>query len=236
VSVVRSSHFTALVVCATVTVSACNSGGSGSVTLETDDQVASYGIGRNMGAQLVQVADHLDMDALTRGVRDAVAEVESPVPEDSIRQVLQRFSQTVQQEQQASQQAAAQENLQKGQAFLAENAEKEGVTTTESGLQYEVLDPGEGERPAPGDQVTINYRGTLVDGTEFDSSYKRGEPTTFGVSGVIPGFSEGLQLMPVGSKYKFYIPSDLAYGPRGQGQTIGPNETLIFEVELLSIG
>ena len=123
----------------------------------------------------------------------------------------------------------------KGEAFLRENATKEGITTTASGLQYEVLVPAEGPRPLASDTVEVHYRGTLLNGQEFDSSYKRGEPISFPLNRVIPGWTEGLQLMPVGSKYRLFIPSNLAYGPRGAGGVIGPDETLVFEVELLGI-
>ena len=128
-------------------------------------------------------------------------------------------------------------NSVEGEAYLASNAEKDGVTTTASGLQYEVLREGEagGAQPTAADEVSINYRGTLIDGTEFDSSYTRGQPAQFGVMGVIPGFSEGLQLMTVGSQFRFVIPSDIAYGAQGAGGDIGPNSTLIFEIELLDI-
>ncbi|MGB2363602.1 MAG: FKBP-type peptidyl-prolyl cis-trans isomerase [Flavobacteriales bacterium] len=132
-------------------------------------------------------------------------------------------------------QKKSQEAISTGQAFLDENGKKEGVTTTASGLQFEVLTNGTGATPVETDQVTVHYHGTLVDGTVFDSSVERGQPATFPVNGVIPGWVEALQLMNVGSKYKLYIPSDLAYGERGAGGSIGPNETLIFEVELLSI-
>jgi FKBP-type peptidyl-prolyl cis-trans isomerase len=123
----------------------------------------------------------------------------------------------------------------KGEAFLQENAKKEGVKTTASGLQYEVLTEGTGKKPGPTDTVRVHYRGTLLDGTEFDSSYKRGEPVSFRLNQVIPGWTEGLQLMSEGSTYRLFIPSNLAYGPRGAGGVIGPDETLIFEVELLAV-
>ena len=129
----------------------------------------------------------------------------------------------------------AEENTAQGETFLAENAASEGVAVTESGLQYEVIREGEGARPGPDDRVSIHYKGTLIDGTQFDSSYDRGEPAQFGVGGVIAGFSEGLQLMTVGSHYRLYIPSELGYGAQGTGANIGPNATLIFELELLEI-
>lgn len=129
----------------------------------------------------------------------------------------------------------AQANLDKGEAFLAENAKKDGVMTTDSGLQYEVMTAGEGDNPTAQDKVTVNYKGTLIDGTVFDSSYDRGEPVTFPLSNVIKGWTEGVQLMKPGAKYKFFIPSELAYGERGAGGRIGPNEALVFEVELLEV-
>ena len=129
----------------------------------------------------------------------------------------------------------AEKNKIEGDAFLAENKNKEGVKTTESGLQYEVITAGEGSKPKATDQVSVHYVGTLIDGTEFDSSHKRGQPATFFLNRVVKGWTEGLQLMPVGSKYRFYIPSELGYGERGAGPKIGPNATLTFEVELLEI-
>jgi FKBP-type peptidyl-prolyl cis-trans isomerase FklB len=135
----------------------------------------------------------------------------------------------------AKQAEVAKKNKAEGEAFLAENKKKEGVKTTPSGLQYKVIKPGKGKKPKSSDTVTVNYRGTLIDGTEFDSSYKRGQPATFQVSGVIPGWTEALQLMEEGAKWQLFIPSNLAYGERGAGGVIGPNATLIFEVELISI-
>jgi len=208
---------------------------NGTPALDTDTQKASYGIGLQMGGQLAPAESRLDMDAFQAGIRDGIAGAEPAIPQAELQTALQAFSQAVNAEITERRTAEAAANTAEGETFLAENAEREGVMVTESGLQYEVLEPGDGPTPGPDDQVTINYRGTLIDGTQFDSSYDRGEPATFSVGGVIPGFSEGLQLMPVGSKYKFYIPGDLAYGPQGSGQTIGPNQTLIFEVELLEI-
>ena len=135
----------------------------------------------------------------------------------------------------AAQQKAMEENAAEGEAFLAENAAKEGMMITDSGLQYEILTQGDGPTPTAESRVKVHYRGTLLDGTEFDSSYERGEPTDFGMNGVIPGFGEGLQLMPVGSHYRFFIPANIAYGMQAAGSIIGPNSTLIFEVELQEI-
>ena len=150
-------------------------------------------------------------------------------------QAGQRLVQRAEEEQRIRMEESGVENAAEGEAFLEANAVAEGVTVTDSGLQYEILEEATGPNPASTSQVRIHYRGTLIDGTEFDSSYSRGEPATFGVGGVIPGFGEGLQLMSVGSKYRFFIPSDLAYGANGAGGAIGPNSTLIFELELLEI-
>jgi FKBP-type peptidyl-prolyl cis-trans isomerase len=207
----------------------------GTPSLDTEDQKASYGIGLQMGGQLAPAETHIDMDAFLAGVRDGMAGNEPAVPQTELQTALQSLSQRVNAEETERRSAAGEKNAADGEAFLAENAQKEGVTVTESGLQYEVLEEGDGPKPGPTDQVTIQYRGTLIDGTQFDSSYDRGEPATFGVNGVIAGFSEGLQLMSVGSKYRFFIPSDLGYGPNGSGRNIGPNAALIFEVELLGI-
>jgi FKBP-type peptidyl-prolyl cis-trans isomerase FkpA/FKBP-type peptidyl-prolyl cis-trans isomerase FklB len=204
--------------------------------LDNEAAKASYAIGRDMGQNLVPARDHLDEAAFLRGFREAMAEEDAALPQEDLRAALQSFSQTIQEEQQAEMEAAGQQNQQEGEEYLAQNADKPGVTVTDSGLQYEVLEEGDGPRPSEDDTVTIQYRGTLIDGTEFDSSYERGEPATFPVGGVIPGFSEALQLMPVGSKYRVVIPGELAYGAQGAGQDIGPNATLIFEIELLGIG
>lgn len=205
--------------------------GGGSAALDTDVQKASYAVGINVGNSLREADGILDMPAFQRGLREAMGGEEHALEPEELQAALQHLNELMSE----AQDAAAQENLEAGQAYMAENGAREGVTTTESGLQYEVLEAGEGEQPAPDDQVTIHYRGTLIDGTEFDSSYERGEPATFSVGGVIPGFAEGLQLMRPGSHYRFVIPSNLGYGPQGAGQDIGPNSTLIFEVELLGI-
>lgn len=203
-------------------------------SLETADQKASYGIGRNIGQGLVPMAERIDVDALARGLRDALDERDPAVSQAVLDTTLQTFQMALQAAQQQKMAEEAEANQAAADSFLATNAEREGVQTTDSGLQYEVIEEGDGPKPGPDDQVTVHYRGTLPDGTQFDSSYDRGEPATFSLQGVIPGFAEGLQLMSVGSKYKLYIPPDLGYGPRGQGP-IPPNSTLIFELEMLDI-
>ena len=209
--------------------------GGRSAPLDTEDAKASYAIGRDMGTNLAPAQGRLDMDAFMRGLREAMAEEDAALPQEELRAALQAFSQAIQEEQAAEREAEAEANQQEGEAYLAENEQRAEVSVTESGLQYEVVEEGDGPRPQPGDQVTIHYRGTLIDGTEFDSSYERGEPATFGVGQVIPGFSEALQLMEVGSTYRVVIPGELGYGAQGSGRNIGPNATLIFEIELLEI-
>ncbi len=210
---------------------------SGSASLETDDEIASYGFGLDIGRSLEPTVTHLDRDALVRGIEDALDGVDPAISSEQVAEVTQRVGTLIREEQGAEFEAMTESNRVEGEAYLASNAERDGVTTTASGLQYEVLREGEagGAQPTAADQVSIHYRGTLIDGTEFDSSYSRGQPAQFGVMGVIPGFSEGLQLMTVGSHYRFVIPSDMAYGPQGTGSDIGPNSTLIFEIELLEV-
>lgn len=209
-------------------------GGRGAA-LDTDEAKASYAIGRDMGANLAPARGRLNEDAFLRGLHEAMDGQDAALPQEELRASLQSFSQAIQEEQAAEREAASQRNLEEGEAYLAENADRAEVTVTDTGLQYEVLEEGDGPRPEAGDQVTIHYRGTLLDGTEFDSSYERGEPATFPVGQVIPGFSEALQLMPVGSKFRVVIPGDLGYGAQGAGEEIGPNATLVFEIELLEI-
>jgi FKBP-type peptidyl-prolyl cis-trans isomerase len=230
----RIRHSAALLGAALL-VSACGGAGSSEAALDTDDQKASYGIGLDMGRSLEPAKGRLDMPAFTKGIEDAMSGADPALTQDVIQTALQAFSQSIMVAQQADQAAAGEKNKTDGQAFLAQNGAKEGVITTESGLQYEVLREGDGPRPMAGDQVSVNYKGTLIDGTQFDSSYDRGEPAVFSVGGVISGFSEALQLMPVGSQFRVVIPGDLAYGPQGAGGDIGPNATLIFEIELLDI-
>lgn len=232
----RSAAHVALPLCV-LALAACGGGleSAQNATVESEDQKASYAIGLQVGGSLAPADEHVDMQAFLRGVQDAMAGREPVVPPAELQTAMQQFMETMQREQQEEATAAAERNQQAGAEYLAENAAREGVTTTASGLQYEVLRAGDGPSPGPDDRVTIHYRGTLPDGTQFDSSYDRNEPATFAVSGVIPGFSEGLQLMQVGSQYRFVIPGDIAYGPAGSGGVIGPNQTLVFEVELLEI-
>ncbi len=213
-------------------LSACQ---GGTPALDTDERKASYGLGFQMGGQLQPASSHIDLDAFVAGLKDGIAGAEASLSDSVIQAAFQVMSAQVEEEETARMAAEGEKAATEGKAFLADNATKEGIVVTESGLQYEVLREGTGAKPGPEDQVSVHYKGTLLDGTQFDSSYDGGEPAVFGVNGVIPGFSEALQLMPVGSQYRFFIPADLAYGPQGTGGPIGPNATLIFEVELLEI-
>ncbi|ALZ74953.1 FKBP-type peptidyl-prolyl cis-trans isomerase [Rheinheimera sp. F8] len=200
--------------------------------LTTLEQHASYGIGLQMGQQLADNPfDGLDIAAVAAGLAAAFYGDEPEVSEDQIRAAFQVISGRMQEAESAKAQVAAAV----GEAFLAENATKAGIVVTESGLQYEVLNAGSGAKPTRADKVRTHYHGTLIDGTVFDSSYNRGQPAEFPVSGVIAGWTEALQLMPVGAKYRLYIPHNLAYGERGAGGAIKPYSALIFDVELLEI-
>ncbi len=217
-----------------VAITGCNEKASDkAVKLESDEQKVSYGMGLNLGKRIKEEFA-LDVDAFSAGVRHAFAGSEPLMTDDQIMETMQAFQQKQIETREAEFKATADKNKADAEAFLAANKAKDGVNVTESGLQYRVITEGKGAKPKADDTVEVNYRGTLIDGTEFDSSYKRGESVTFPVSGVIPGWTEALQLMPVGSKYELVIPSELAYGPGGTGP-IGPNATLIFEVELLGI-
>ena len=208
----------------------------------TDVQKSSYAIGLDVVRTLKQQGIEIDPQFLAAGIRDAgTGATLQMTPEETTAALttLQQSQRAKQQAQMAKMQeakkAAGGTNEAEGKKFLEENKSKPGVTVLPDGLQYKVLTEGTGAVPKATDTVTVNYRGTLINGTEFDSSYKRGEPATFGVGGVIPGWTEILQKMKTGSKYQVFIPSNLAYGERGAGADIGPNATLIFEVELLSI-
>jgi FKBP-type peptidyl-prolyl cis-trans isomerase FklB len=202
--------------------------------LQTEKDKFSYALGMNIGTNLHRQAVSVDPDILMRGLKDSLAGGQTLLTEEEARAAIMQVQSEIRKQQQERLQAQAEANKKEGEAFLAANKTKEGVVTLPDGLQYKILQAGTGPKPTTGDSVTVNYRGTLVNGTEFDSSYKRGQPATFQVTGVIKGWSEALQLMPVGSKWQLFIPADLAYGERGPGD-IGPNSTLIFEVELLNI-
>lgn len=203
--------------------------------LETTSQRLSYGIAFTLGQRMSADSVPMDVDAFAAGLRDALEGSEPLMTQEEISAEMQAYQEQAAAEQQVAQAALAEANQAAATAFLAENAAREGVTVTDSGLQYEVVEAGDGPIPGPEDTVEVHYRGTLVDGTEFDSSYGRGETVTFGVGQVIPGWTEALQLMPVGSTYKLVIPPELGYGAGGAGQAIGPNAALVFDVELISI-
>lgn len=223
-------RFHSVAALALITVAACQP-----AAVEDDFEKASYLIGLEVGTSLRQVGEHLDIETLVRGIEDARAEADPVVEMEELQAARDRVETVLQAEQQAESAAASARNLEEGATYLASNAEKEGVTVTESGLQYEVLTEGDGVHPTGDQQVTIHYSGSLIDGTIFDSSVERDQPATFAVSGVITGFEEGLRLMSTGAKFRLVIPSDLAYGEQQAGAAIGPNSTLIFEVELLEI-
>ncbi|BCR03822.1 outer membrane protein MIP [Desulfuromonas versatilis] len=209
-------------------------GGQKLVLKDMKDKI-SYSIGLNIGKDFKENGMDIDADILAQGIRDVMAGGELLMNDQEIQETLMAFQQEAVAKQQEKMNALATENLKAGEAFLAENSKKEGVVTLPSGLQYKIVTEGAGKSPAAEDTVTVNYRGTLVDGTEFDSSYKRGEPATFPVNGVIAGWTEALQLMKEGAKWELFIPSSLAYGERGAGRVIGPNSALVFEVELLKV-
>jgi len=205
------------------------------VPLKTPKEKASYAIGQNIGKGLQKDGVDVDSQSLARGIRDALAGSKSLLTPEEAQAALTALATEVRAKQQIRMEQLGAANKKEGDAFLTANKAKDGLVTLPSGLQYKILTPGTGPKPTAADKVECNYRGTLIQGTEFDSSYKRGKPVTFQVGEVIKGWSEALQLMPVGSKWQLFVPPDLAYGDHGAGQEIGPNSTLIFEVELLSI-
>ena len=195
----------------------------------------SYAIGMDIANNLKRQNVEIDPALLVKGVQDVYGGGKTLLSDEEAREVLTSLQKDLMQKAQAQAQEMAEKNRKEGEAFLGENRKKEGVVTLESGLQYKVIRSGDGPTPKATDTVEVNYRGTLIDGTEFDSSYKRGQPVTFPVNGVIAGWTEALQKMKVGDSWQLFIPSDLAYGQRAVGRDIGPNSTLIFEVELLGI-
>lgn len=203
--------------------------------LKTRKEQLSYAIGVNAGKSLKGLEIDLDVELAIQALRDAYSGSKLLMSEKEISDALNAFQKERLEKQAAETKLLAEKNKKEGDAFLEENKKKEGIVTLPSGLQYKILRAGEGNRPKDSDTVRVQYRGTLIDGTEFDSSYSRGKPASFRLGNVIPGWTEALKLMPVGSKWQLFIPPDLAYGIRGYGRTIAPNATLIFEVELLDI-
>ena len=191
----------------------------------------SYGVGLDVGTNFKKQGQDLNPEAVLAGLKDGLSGKQSALSDKEMSETMEAWRKQMEEKQKA----ASEKNAADGAKFLAENKKKEGIKTTASGLQYKVLKEGSGAQPKASDTVSVNYRGTVIDGTEFDSSYKRGQPATFPVNGVIKGWTEALQLMKTGSKYQLFIPADLAYGARAVGPDIGPNSTLIFEVELLDV-
>jgi FKBP-type peptidyl-prolyl cis-trans isomerase FklB len=208
---------------------------SAPLVLKTQKDKVSYAIGLNIGKSFRK--DSVDVNSLifARGVKDAITGAKPLLTDDELKAALTELQAELKKHQDDAARVAGDTNQKAGETFLAENKTKDGVVALPSGLQYKIITAGTGPKPAETDSVVCNYRGTLLDGTEFDSSYKRGQPATFPVNGVIKGWTEALQLMPVGSKWQLFVPADLAYGARGAGGEIGPNATLVFEVELISI-
>ncbi|MCH1572314.1 MAG: FKBP-type peptidyl-prolyl cis-trans isomerase [Longimicrobiales bacterium] len=226
---------------ASIALGACSTpdGSSASfdnAALDSNDQKASYGIGLNVGQQLSDASERLDRAAFMRGIEDALQGNDPDIEPAELQTVLQQFGQEIEAAAQADRSRQAEDNLAEGQAFLAENGQRDGVVTTESGLQYEMMREGDGASPAGGEDVRLHYSGSLIDGTEFDSSYE-GDPVVFSSAPgrLIPGFTEALLLLSEGGQIRVWIPADIAYGPNGSGGAIGPNQTLIFDIELFEV-
>jgi FKBP-type peptidyl-prolyl cis-trans isomerase FklB len=203
--------------------------------LQSQKDKVSYSIGVNVGSNLKMQSVDVDPDIVAQGIKDALSGSKLLMTEKEVAETLMNLQKDLIAKQAEERKKAAEKNRLEGENFLAENKKKEGVVTLPSGLQYKIIKEGTGKTPKLTDTVVVNYRGTLISGKEFDSSYKRGEPSTFPVNAVIPGWTEALQLMKEGSVWQLFIPSNLAYGERGAGNVIGPNEVLIFEVELISV-
>ena len=209
--------------------------GAEKVELKDLKDKESYSLGYQFGQSLKAQGLDFNLEVYTAAIRDALAGTKPLLSQEEMQKTVSDLQKRVTMARQKELKEQAQKNLSEGRAFLEANKTKEGVVTLPSGLQYKILKAGDGKKPTEADTVEVNYRGTLIDGTEFDSSYKRNQPATFPVKGIIKGWAEALQLMPVGSKWQLFIPPQLGYGERGAGQAIGPNATLIFEVELLAI-
>jgi FKBP-type peptidyl-prolyl cis-trans isomerase len=237
VSMIRTTVQFPLALLLTIALLSCESGEKGvkSVSLKSDTDTLSYVLGTDIGNYLKGIDMEINLDAFLNGVNDRLESNELKLSQDRIEQVKQAMGKKMQEKAMEKRVKAAKDNTDEGEKFLEENKEKEGVKTTESGLQYKIIKEGTGPSPKATDKVKVHYKGTLLDGTEFDSSHKRGQPAVFQADKVIKGWTEALQMMKVGGKWKLFIPPELAYGERGAGRDIGPNATLIFEVELLGI-
>lgn len=203
--------------------------------LKSQKEKISYIIGMDIGRNFKKQVIDIDPDILARGIKDGLSGAKALLSDQEVRETLSAFQKEMMAKQAELAKKLGEKNKREGEAFLAENQKKEEVKTLPSGLQYKVIKAGTGEKPKMTDAVTAHYRGTLIDGTEFDSSYSRGKPEKFPVNGVIAGWTEALQLMEAGAKWQLFVPPNLAYGERGAGRDIGPNATLIFEIELISI-
>jgi FKBP-type peptidyl-prolyl cis-trans isomerase FklB len=213
---------------------ACQKGTQDTSKLTTQKDSVSYCIGMDIGKNLKSQSVEVTPEILARGIQDVLDSSKKVLTEEQAQKVMIEFQKQLMAKQNEKMKVVGEKNKKDGEAFLIENKKKEGVVTLPSGLQYKILTAGTGKKPKLDETVTVNYRGTLIDGTEFDSSIKRGQPATFPCHGVIKGWTEALQLMPVGSKWQLFVPSELAYGAQGAGGVIGPDATLIFEIELLS--
>lgn len=214
---------------------ACHADAGDKTALKNEKDKVSYSIGTQIGNNFKNQSMDVDVDLLAKGIKDALSGGKLLMTEKEIKETITALQKDMMAKQAERMKVVAEKNRKEGEAFLADNKKKEGVKTTPSGLQYKVIKDGNGPTPKMVDTVTVNYRGTLINGTEFDSSYKREEPATFPVNSVIPGWTEAMQMMKVGSKWHLFVPANLAYGEQGAGPQIGPNSTLIFEVELTAI-
>ena len=225
-------HTIIAVICLTMTSFVVQAGDKSE--LKDENELINYSLGYQIGGDLKRQQVEVDRETLLRGIEDAVSGTEPVMSQDEMHAILIELKRKVVTQQREEQAAAARKDLDAGRAFLAVNAKKDGVVSLSSGLQYRVTEKGTGKQPKPEDTVTVHYRGTLIDGTEFDSSYSRNKPATFHADRVVAGWREALLMMKEGAKWELFLPADLAYGPRGAGK-IPPNSALIFEVELISI-
>ncbi len=214
---------------------ACQGNTQEKISIKTFKDSVSYGIGMNIGRDIKHQSIDVDPSVLAQGIKDAMGDGKTLLTDEQVQSCMTSLQKIMMDKQQTKNKELGDKNLKEGQAYLEANKKKDGVQVTADGLQYRVIKAGTGPKPTASQTVSVHYRGTLIDGTEFDSSIKRGQPAEFPVNGVIKGWTEALQLMPVGSKWELVIPPELAYGPNGAGASIGPNAVLIFEVELLAI-